>query len=205
MVGAIWRRVRSIFGGDATIAPTSRPAARRREVAEPVGALPRPPSDTTSGYVLAGPPAEPEPRPVEQLNESLTSRLVEDESLRGNLTDDEYQPLLDWALRRATELAESHAALPPRAAEARFNQTAGQLVELLRTIDLAVGGRSAVDPELTLSRFQMLDTLLTPPLLPGPVATAAQARLEALLSEPPERLQSEDGEALVRRLVDVLE
>ena len=175
------------------------------EATEPVGPLPGPASDTTSGYVLAGPPAEPEPLPLEHLNESLTSRLVEDESLRGNLTDDEFQPILDWALKRVAALSDSYTALPPKAAEARFNQTSGQLLELLRTVDLAVGARATAGPDLTVSRFQMLDTLLTPPLLPGPVATAAQARLEALLAEPPERLQSEDGEALVQRLLEVLE
>jgi hypothetical protein len=79
------------------------------------------------------------------------------------------------------------------------------LLELLRVVDLAVGDRSGVSPEVAMSRFQMLDTLLAPPLLPGPVATVAQARLEAWLTEPPERLQAEDGATLVRRLVEVLE
>src|SRR5436190_23437919 len=37
--------------------------------------------------------------------ERAASRLLDDERLRGDLTDDEYQPLLDWALAAADSLA----------------------------------------------------------------------------------------------------
>ena len=218
MVGRILRRVRSILSGRrAQAAPAGTTASRRQgsgvggtrhdRDADPPDDLEAQdrPGQACARYVLPAPPPDPEPRPVEQLAESLTLRLVEDESLRGNLTDDEYQPLLDWATRRIQELAGSYAGLPAAAAAARFTQTAGQLLELLRMIDLAVGDRSGVSTDAILSRFEMLDTLLAPPLLPGPTATVAQARLEALLAEPPERLAAEDGAALVRRLVEVLE
>lgn len=199
MVGGLWRRMRSILASG----PSERGPRRAPTVPPPPIASDPPPTDTTAGYVLDAPPPEPEPRPVAQLAESLAERLAEDESVRGDLADDEFQPLLDWAMNRIQELAKAYAALPPRAAEARFNQTAAQLVELLRTVSLAVGGRDQASPDFVVSRFQLLDTLLVPPLLPGPVASVAQARLEALLAEPPEQLQAADGPSLVRRILDM--
>lgn len=206
MVGALWRRMRSILGSGPSeaAARSGRPAGGDRAARVARQGLAPPSADTTAGYVLDAQPPEPEPRPISQLAEALAERLVEDETARGELTDDEFQPLLDWALNRISELAQAYSTLPPRAAEARFNDTAGQLLELLRTVSLAVGGRGGATPELVTSRFQLLDTLLVPPLLPGPVASAAQARLEALLAEPPERLRTADGCDLVRRIVAML-
>src|SRR5262245_50560157 len=41
--------------------------------------------------------------------ERVASRLLEDERLRGDLTDDEFQPLLDWAMAAADRLVASTA------------------------------------------------------------------------------------------------
>src|SRR6476659_9405186 len=97
MVSGIWRRLRSLFPAasppaDAGQQPApSEPPSSFYAPPEP----PRPPVETAP----TPPPPEP-PRSVEQLAESFGTRLVEDEALRGSLTDDEFQPLLDWANAR---------------------------------------------------------------------------------------------------------
>jgi phosphatidylserine/phosphatidylglycerophosphate/cardiolipin synthase-like enzyme len=43
--------------------------------------------------------------------EQAAARILEDERLRGGLTDDEYQPLLDWALTMTDRIAASTAGM----------------------------------------------------------------------------------------------
>ena len=151
------------------------------------------------------PPAPQTPPPsVEQLAESISTRLTEDETLRGGLSDEEFQPLLDWAVGRIGELATSCRKLPPASGAAELKRASDQLVKLLQTVDVAIGQRSGAAPTLVASRFQMLDTLLEPPLVDRATATRARARLEAILAQPARRLQSTDGAELTRQLADAL-
>jgi hypothetical protein len=53
--------------------------------------------------------------------ERLASRILEDERLRGDLTDDEFQPLLDWAMAAADGLAASTAGQPDEQADRRLD------------------------------------------------------------------------------------
>jgi hypothetical protein len=200
VIGQLWQRLRSRFSAEPQSAPqpVTTPASAAGYLADDG-------QSASTPYVPQEPPPPAEPTPVDQLAEALSERLVEDESLRGDLTDDEYQPLLDWATKRIEQLAESARPLAPATAERYFNQVADQLLELLRTIELAVAQRGGASPELVVSRLELLDTLLVPPLLTAPAATAAQARLEALLAHPPEWLRSVDGATLVQRIVDLVE
>jgi hypothetical protein len=53
--------------------------------------------------------------------ERAASRILEDERLRGDLADDEFQPLLDWAMAAADRLAASTAGLSDARAESRLD------------------------------------------------------------------------------------
>ena len=228
MVSGIWRRIRSLVGGRPTSpeAGTARPYLPNLRYVPgaptPGGtdvgrsAPPPPPPEATAA--AAAPPdaiapavreptravAEGPPPPVAQLAESLITRLGEDETIRGDLTEAELQPLLEWARARIGDLERACAGEPPAAAAARLQQAGGQLLDLLRTANLAIGGRASANPDLVVSRFQLLDTLIEPPLFEAEAAGRARARLEALLAEPPERLQAADGAKLARRLVEAL-
>lgn len=196
MVDRLVRRVRSWWGAGGRDSGT---------VVEPEWAgLERKEGDSPTWPSLQPLPPPP-PTPVPALLERLTNRLVADDTLRGSLTDEEFAPLMDWANRRLVALAESSARLAPGPAEGHFNGVAGRVLELLRTVDLAVGQRAGASAELVESRFQLLDTLLVPPLLDGPTAQRAQVHLEALLAQPAEHLTSAEGVELIRRLVEVLE
>jgi hypothetical protein len=61
--------------------------------------------------------------------ERLASRILEDERLRGDLTDEEFQPLLDWALAAADRLAASTAGLPDERADQRMDHALSAIRE----------------------------------------------------------------------------
>jgi hypothetical protein len=147
----------------------------------------------------------PLPTAVAELGEQLTSRMAGNRALCASLTDEEVAPLREWADRRVAALVKSSARLAPGPAERYFNNVAGRLLTLMQTIDLAMGQRATVSAELVESRFQLLDTLLIPPLLDGPTAQHAQAWLAALLARPAEELKGAGTAALIRELIEVLE
>lgn len=177
---SFWRRLRSIFGRDQQPAP-------------PAPDLPEPPA-SPSGPDEAGERAE-----------RLASRLLEDESLRRHLADDEAEPLLDWATRRAETLMRATEELSSHQAEARLEQVSTRLRDVLRLINLAVGERETAAPPLLAARLQALDTLLGPPLLDPEQARRAHARLDALLATSPEQLAARPGRELVRELCELLD
>lgn len=59
--------------------------------------------------------------------ERAAGRILDDESLRGGLTDDEFQPLLDWALAAADRVAAATAGLSDDTADARLDERLGQI------------------------------------------------------------------------------
>ena len=207
---AIWQRVRSLFDG------SPRPEAVDRQA---------PPPSTPSFYEYDRPadlhPTEPpvvQPAPPVQeerrrspaeLAEWLSGRLVEDEALRRHLEDEAYQPLLDWGLTQAQRMTAGAgagaAAAAPAAASSPLEQAAEQLLDLIRTVDVAVGERQSASPELVRGRLELLDTCLQPPLFSQDAAARARARIEALLAEPPEWLQSAPDAELVRRVLEAIE
>ena len=86
---------------------------------------------------------------TEQLWSRIAERLLDDESLRGDLEDRAYQPLLDWALAAAEGCATTAAAAadPSACAEA----CAAQLRAVVRAAaQAAVAGRN--DELATLAR-----------------------------------------------------
>jgi hypothetical protein len=227
MLSGVWRRIRSLVGGSPSgrgpsiVQPPrvpdlpymKAPSAKESEAEPgPPGSVPADASldrteirpDPRPVHAREAVSAEAPPRSIEDCAESLATRLVEDETLHGNLSDDEFKPLLDWAMTRIGELAESCSKLPAAQADTRFERASQQLLDLLRVVDLAVGQRAAASQAMVTSRLEMLDTFLGPPLLEEDAAARARSRLEALVSQPPERLQAAQGVELTRSLAQAL-
>src|SRR5687768_13759041 len=101
---------------------------------------------------------------VEALEQRFAERLLEDESLRADLTDDEFSPLQDWALAR---LHERVAALAdPAAPEAATDLES--LVECLRAVLRAandtLGHRFDLDAQAFSDGLMAIYDALEPPL-----------------------------------------
>src|SRR4051794_26162043 len=77
----------------------------------------------------------------------FAERLLDDERLRADLTDDEFQPLQDWALDRLHQsaLALSHPAAPE--AETTLEAVVAGLRAVLRAVNDALGHRVDLDAD----------------------------------------------------------
>lgn len=92
---------------------------------------------------------------IDALAQPAVERLVEDEGVRGELTDDGFGPLIAWASNLLLDAARRAAATPEP--EATMDQVAGQARELVRAIS-----RGAVDGDLAPVRAALASPLLTP-------------------------------------------
>lgn len=93
----------------------------------PSGVASPPPAATPSAPEPSSPPAADPPAQSaispDDLANAAIERLAEDESLRGDLTDDGYQPLQDWAIARLQRIAHEAAHHPdPQAAMDGFTE-----------------------------------------------------------------------------------
>jgi hypothetical protein len=108
MVGRWFRR----WGRSAVTAPAAQAASAET--------APAPASDSSA------PPAARTAKPAvspDNLANGAIERLTEDETLRGDLTDDGYQPLQDWAVARLQRIAHEAAHHPdPQAAMDGFTE-----------------------------------------------------------------------------------
>src|SRR6476620_6322454 len=86
-------------------------------------------SSTGNARTDGAAPAAVDDPAVAARQERAAGRLLDDERLRGDLTDDEFQPLLDWALAAADRLVASTAALSDDQAEQRIEAGLGALKE----------------------------------------------------------------------------
>ena len=64
--------------------------------------------------------------------ERAAGRILDDEGLRGDLTDDEFQPLLDWALSVTDKVAEATSNLDDEQAEPVLDSSIGVVRHVLR-------------------------------------------------------------------------
>jgi hypothetical protein len=80
------------------------------------------------------------------LAQGAVERLVEDERLRGDLTDDGFNPLIEWGTAALTEAARGVTAAPDDVAEARLAEAEGTTKRLIEAVVRAAqeGSREAV-------------------------------------------------------------
>ncbi len=105
---------------------------------------------------------------VEKWWRRIAEPLLEDEALRGDLADDAFQPLLDWAIAAARRCAAAAAGAPEPAAYA--DVCIRQLRLLLRSATRAAGD----------GRRDELVALVGPPVFTPAAASAALARLATI-------------------------
>jgi hypothetical protein len=114
MVGRWFQRWRR----STPIVPGTQPPSG--DASSPPAAAPSAPEPSSSS--APDPPTQSAISPGDLANAAI-ERLAEDESLRGDLTDDGYQPLQDWAVARLQRIAHEAAHHPdPQAAMDGFTE-----------------------------------------------------------------------------------
>jgi hypothetical protein len=194
----LWARVRAqLFGDDRpdvdapTGQPTNEPTPPEIEAPtdppthEPAQPEIEPPAECAETVEPAEPgvsAAEGDPGAVAARQERAAGRMVEDERLRGDLTDDEFQPLLDWALAVTDRVASSTSGLPDEEADARIDATIEALREVLSAAGAAIVAHNEGDADRRASELRFLahegiESVLG--LVPGVASGDTPARLSA--------------------------
>lgn len=77
--------------------------------------------------------------------ERAVESLVDDERLRRNLTDEQFGPLLKWALALLDRVAESTVGESDETADGRLDRVLVQLRETLSEVDRLAGALGVAD------------------------------------------------------------
>lgn len=115
---------------------------------EPVAPRPASPAVVSEKPEQAGAdpaPAQPDAT-LESRAQRAAERLVDDERLRRNLTDQQFSPLLDWALGLVERVAQATAGQSDEAAERRINRVLTQVRETLTELDRLAGQPGTTGP-----------------------------------------------------------
>jgi hypothetical protein len=150
------------------------------------------------GEVLVVHPVQPPSASAEQIDRRrrwAEERLLDDESLRSELTDDEAQVLLDWGLSRAkAQVDATQTIADDEEARTSLREALRPLSIIMRNINHFVGGRDRDTP--TTSRdVEDLFAEVGPQSLPPAVRNACRV----LAGEQ----TSLDNVALLRRLIAI--
>ena len=79
--------------------------------------------------------------------ERAAGRILDDEGLRGDLADDEYQPFQDWALAETDRIAASTQGVPDAKADALIDRKLTVLREIIRAAGAAIVAHAEGDAE----------------------------------------------------------
>ncbi|HEY7064996.1 MAG TPA: hypothetical protein VII06_26210 [Chloroflexota bacterium] len=139
------------------------------------------------------------------LEQRFAEQLLDDESLRADLTDDEYQPIQDWALDRLHEQAVAVADPAAPEAETAMAAVLESLRRVLRAVDDTVGHRADRDAQAFTDGLAPLVEAVEPPLYTaeGPANDVRQS-VQAAIPRLAAQKDDLDGPALVQELVAVL-
>jgi hypothetical protein len=139
------------------------------------------------------------------LEQRFAEQLLDDEGLRGDLTDDEYQPLQDWALDRLHERVVALADPAAPEAETAMESVLESLRQVLRAVDDTVGHRADRDAQAFADGLTPLVEAVAPPLYgaEGP-ANEVRQNVEAAIPRLAAQKDDLDGPAIVQELVAVL-
>ena len=152
-------------------------------------------------------PAGPEPTGgdvVASRQEWAAERLLEDERLRGDLTDDEYQPLLDWALAVVDRVAEAGVEESEAVATERLEATLDAIRDVVGALGSIVGERHELSESELNARLEEVQVALVP-LLAGPGdAAEVTSRLARAVKEGAASDDGSDGAQVSRRIARVL-
>ena len=150
----------------------------------------------------AGPARRAEP--AAEARERAAERLLEDERLRGNLTDDEFQPLLDWALAAVDGVAIQTSRASDDTAETRVDAAVAAVRQILVAIDRAIGERELLSRDEFAARLSEATDALAPPLVQNQALAAVRARVAEAVDRIADEKDELDGPALTARLAEAL-
>ena len=95
---------------------------------------------------------------VASRQERAAGRILDDEGLRGDLADDEYQPLLDWALAETDRIAASTDGLSDADADARIDDCLQTIRDVVRAAGAAIVAHAEGDAERRSSELAFIGT-----------------------------------------------
>ena len=139
------------------------------------------------------------------LEQRCAERLLDDETLRADLTDDEFAPAQDWALAR---LHARVAALPAPDAtgEHALEALVDALRRVLRTLNDVVGRRFDLSAEEFRAGLDALGAELAPTIYDdAETSMTARQRLRARAEALTARKDEDDGAALMAALIATLD
>src|SRR5262249_20501057 len=138
------------------------------------------------------------------LEQRFAERLLDDESLRADLTDDEYQPIQDWALDRLH--AQAGAVDDPKAPEAEtaMGNAVESVRQVLLAVDDAVGHRPDRDAQAFAAGLAPLVEAVAPPLYADETAAGVRQAVQEAIPRVAAQKDDLDGPALVQALVSAL-
>ena len=139
------------------------------------------------------------------LEQRYAEQLLDDETLRADLTDDEYQPLQDWALDRLHQQVVALADPEATEADTAMAGLLESLRQVLRAVDDAVGHRADRDARAFSEGLAPVVEAVAPPLYAaeGPANDVRQG-LEAAIPRLAAQKDDLDGPSLVQELVAAL-
>ena len=150
--------------------------------------------------------------PVASRQRRAAERLLEDEQLRGSMTDEELNPLLEWALATVDRVAAATAGESDAVADERIERAVATIRRVFAAADrvLALAARRTGKDLNT--EVQSLIDAATPPLVPPDEVASRRARITAALDQISRAESGSSGGTddqapraiLARRLAEVL-
>lgn len=187
-----WTMVRTrLFGSEAEEAESCRTAAIDTSTDHRISEDgPTEPGSGSTGDddPPAAPPADPSILAARQ--EQVASRILEDERLRGDLTDDEFQPLLDWALNVTDRLVAGTGGLSDADADARIDAGLQVIRDVVGAAGAAIAAHAEGDAERRSSELAYLSTQWSSMQVQG-VETEPEGAVSSRLASLAERLDAE--------------
>lgn len=95
---------------------------------------------------------------VASRQERAASRILDDESLRGDLADEEFQPLLDWALAETDRVAASTRSMSDAEADTRIDRALDAIRDVVRAAGAAVFAHAEGDAGRRTSELAFIGT-----------------------------------------------
>lgn len=176
----LWGHVRALLFARDERAPT--PTADDHAPASPTDADVAASVDTSMSRQAAE-------ASIASRQERAAVRILEDERLRGDLTDDEFQPLLDWALGTVDRVAESTAGTDDAEADVTIDAAMTVIREVVGAAGAAVVAHNEGDADRRTSELEYLGTCWDRASIEGDADAASNGRLRVLA----ERLDEEPG------------
>ncbi len=162
-------------------------------------------SDATGGDDASAAHGGETSEAADALEKRVAEQLLGDEALRSDLTDDEFQPLLDWALDALHQRVAALADPATPEAETELAHVAECLRAVLRAANDTIGRRADLDAESFTNGLSAIGESLDSAIYgaEGP-AVDAETALEALIPDLAASKDELDGAAATAALAAAL-